>query len=195
QSYLVVELVEGNTLRDQIRAHGAMPWREAFRLGALIADALIHIHDGQIIHRDLKSANILLTGNERKIPKVTDFGLAHWSGATVMTQTGKLLGTIPYMPPEQVGGGRASPAWDLYSLGVIIYEMLTGKLPFQADDTLKLLSLIVSRPAPRPSSEIQGLPPIVDEIMSRMIAKSWNHRFPNGEALRNALFAALKEND
>ena len=134
--FLVLELLEGQTLADRLRLEGALPPLEAARIAAAVADGLDLAHRAGIIHRDIKPGNIMLTAGGGV--KVMDFGIAAaWEAHSTTGQ--QLLATAAYAPPERIAGGRASPAGDLYSLGVVLYEMLTGRPPFVADTAERLL--------------------------------------------------------
>ena len=134
--FLVLELLEGQTLADRLRRDGALPPVEAARIGAAVADGLDVAHRAGIIHRDIKPSNIMLTASGGV--KVMDFGIAAaWEAHSTAGQ--QLLATASYAPPERIRGGRASPAGNLYSLGVVLYEMLTGRPPFLADNAEQLL--------------------------------------------------------
>jgi serine/threonine protein kinase len=144
--FLVMEFLEGDTLADRLRRGGALPPLEAARIGAAVADGLDVAHQAGIIHRDIKPSNIMLTASGEV--KVMDFGIAAaWEAHSTTGQ--QLLATASYAPPERITGGRASPAGDLYSLGVVLYEMLTGRPPFLADTAEQLLRAHL-KAAPRP---------------------------------------------
>lgn len=185
--YIAMEYLQGETLRDALARDGPLPWQRVARLGVALASALAEVHRKGIIHRDVKPGNIMLLGEEQT-PKLMDFGLAFWSDASPMTQTGNLMGTVPYMSPEQVASGVAEPSWDLYALGVVLYEALTGKTPFHAvSDTLALMRIIVSEPVPSPSSLVDDLPPAVDATITRTLHNKTEERFGDGRALAAAL--------
>src|SRR5215203_7476878 len=134
--FLVLELLEGQTLAERLRNGGALPPPEAARIAAAVADGLDAAHRVGIIHRDIKPSNIMLTAGGGV--KVMDFGIAAaWEAHSTTGQ--QLLATAAYAPPERIRGGRASPAGDIYSLGVVLYEMLTGRPPFIADSPEQLL--------------------------------------------------------
>jgi serine/threonine-protein kinase len=148
--FLVLELLEGQTLAERLRSDGALPPPEAVRIAAAVADGLDAAHRVGIIHRDIKPSNIMLTAGGGV--KVMDFGIAAaWEAHSTTGQ--QLLATAAYAPPERIAGGRASPAGDLYSLGVVLYEMLTGRPPFVADTAERLLRAHLEA-APRPVREL-----------------------------------------
>jgi len=132
--YIAMEYLPGGTLKDHITKRGALPPRTAAAVALQIAEALCAAHERGVIHRDIKPHNILIT--ESGDVKVTDFGIARAASSSTMTRTGSILGTAHYISPEQAMGEPVGPASDLYSLGVVLYEMLTGELPFDAETPL-----------------------------------------------------------
>ena len=134
--YIVMEYVQGRNLHDLIREHGQFPQEFVVSVGKQIALALAHAHYHGIIHRDIKPHNILLTEEGRV--KVTDFGIAQAMSATNLTQTGMVLGSVRYFSPEQARGAQVQAASDLYSLGIVLYEMLAGQPPFRGDSAIAI---------------------------------------------------------
>ncbi|MBA3790187.1 MAG: serine/threonine protein kinase, partial [Rubrobacter sp.] len=132
--YIVMEYVPGGTLKDRVLREGALDPGEAVRVVAQVADALGVAHEAGVVHRDVKPQNVLLTVSGDA--KVADFGIARAAHATTITESGLVLGTANYMSPEQAMGDPVGPAGDLYSLGVVLYEMLTGEVPFEADSAV-----------------------------------------------------------
>src|SRR3712207_3364966 len=132
--YIAMEYLPGGTLKDKIMSRGALPPRTAAAVALQIAEALCAAHERGVIHRDIKPHNILIT--ESGDVKVTDFGIARAGSSSTMTRTGSILGTAHYTSPEQAMGEPVGPASDLYSLGVVLYEVLTGELPYDADTPL-----------------------------------------------------------
>ncbi|GAB3937553.1 hypothetical protein GCM10027614_15970 [Micromonospora vulcania] len=163
--YIVMELAEGETLAAHLRA-GPLDWRIAVRVCAEVGAALAAAHAHDIVHRDVKPANVMLTPLG---VKVLDFGIATPSGATDPMPDGMLVGTPAYLAPEQLDGAPATPAADMYALGVLLYYCLTGRLPYRAGSTAELLGARRSRP-PDPLPEIDGLPPEVVELCRSCLA-------------------------
>src|SRR5438874_740866 len=130
--FMVMELIEGETLAGRLRREGGLPPAEAARIASEIASALQAAHDAGVVHRDVKPANVMLT--PRGECKVMDFGIAAAAWATPLTATGATIGTASYLSPEQAGGSKATPASDVYALGCVLYEMLTGRPPFTGDN-------------------------------------------------------------
>jgi TolB-like protein len=190
--FLAFEFVPGETLRAVIGGRPLNP-RRAIDFAIQIADALADAHAEGIIHRDIKPDNIIVTPKEKA--KILDFGLATWTAggaeraqvaepATVMvTRAGATLGTVAYMSPEQALGERVDYRTDIFSLGIVLFEMLTGKLPFNGATPTALSLQIVQAPAPAPSSINSGVPHEFDAIVSKALAKSLDHRYQSAATL------------
>jgi serine/threonine protein kinase len=187
--FLVLELLEGHTLAERLRRGGAVPPVEAARIAAAVADSLDAAHRAGIIHRDIKPSNIMLTPSGEV--KVMDFGIA--AAWEVHSTTGQqLLATASYVAPERVAGGRASPAGDLYSLGVVLYEMLTGRLPFVADTAEQLLRAHLEA-SPRPvRARSPWVPPEIAAVCEAALAKNPAERPASAAALAARLRAAAE---
>jgi serine/threonine-protein kinase len=188
--YLVMELVPGETLTRVLARSGALPAARAAEIGRQILDALEEAHGRGIVHRDLKSDNVMVcsrAGNADLV-KVLDFGLARVAGSSSgMTRTGAVLGTPSYMSPEQAHGDRTDHRTDLYSLGVILYELLAGRLPFEAELPLAVLIKHMHE-APPP---LEGVPSVVAAVVLRALAKSPAERFASAAEMNAALAAAV----
>jgi serine/threonine-protein kinase len=185
--FLVLELLEGQTLADRLRRDGALPPLEAARIAVEVADGLDAAHRAGIIHRDIKPSNIMLTAGGGV--KVMDFGIAAaWEAHSTTGQ--QLLATAAYAPPERIMGGRASPAGDLYSLGVVLYEMLCGRPPFTADNAEALLRAHLEA-EPRPVRErVFWVPPEIAAVCEAALAKDPAARPASAGALAARLRAA-----
>ena len=177
-AYLVLEYVAGTNLSQRLDQGPKLERTEAARVLREAASALDYAHGRGVVHRDVKPANLLLTGDGRV--KVADFGIAKLSGSTTMTATGMLMGTVEYMSPEQIRGENVDGRSDQFALGVVAYQLITGKRPFQADSAISLAHMIVyEQPAP-PSGANQGgmtLPP-VDAVLARALDKKPAARYP-----------------
>jgi len=187
--YLVMPYLPGGTLKQRLGT--PMPWQEAVRLLLPIAQALDYAHEQNIIHRDIKPSNILLTG--RGQPMLSDFGIAKIleSGDTAtLTGTGVGVGTPEYMAPEQWTGG-AGPQADLYSLGVVLYELVTGRKPYTADTPAAVLLKQATEPLPRPRQFVRDLPEAVEKLLLKALAKRPEDRYADMAALVNALEGLL----
>ncbi|MFN2388256.1 MAG: protein kinase, partial [Actinomycetota bacterium] len=173
--FIVMELVDGPDLARLLREEGPFEPDRAIRMATEAAEALGHAHGAGVIHRDIKPANIMVAPDGRV--KVTDFGIARALGDATMTATGSVLGTANYISPEQAEGGRIGPPSDIYSLGIVLYEMLTGAVPFTAESPLGVAMRHISDPLPAPSELNPDVPPRLDEIVARATAKAPEDRF------------------
>jgi serine/threonine protein kinase len=184
--YIVMEYVPGGTLKDHIIGEGALDPGTVAELGCQVAEAVGFAHKRGVIHRDIKPQNILLTTSGEA--KVADFGIARAVGAaTAVSRTGVVLGTVGYMSPEQAMGEPVSPASDLYSLGVVLYEMLTGNLPHEAESPIALAVKHVSEPV-RPPKEINPeVPEGMNVLVSALLAKKAKDRHRNAAELAEDL--------
>ena len=183
--YIVMEYLEGGTLEDLIEEAGPLPPREAAEITLEIADALGLAHEGGVIHRDIKPQNILLSKSGEA--KVADFGIARAASATTMTQAGSILGTVHYISPEQALGEPATPQSDLYSLGVVLYEMLTGELPYDAETPVGVVMKHVSGPPRSPRDANPDVPEEIDAVTGRLLARNPEERHPDAAALAEDL--------
>ncbi len=172
QVFLAMQCVPGRSLRERMRP-GPVPLPEALSIGRAVADALAHAHERGVVHRDIKPENILLSDDGRV--KVADFGTARHAGATPLTQTGVLMGSIEYLAPEVVHGKPAEPRSDLYSLGVVLYEMCAGATPFHGSEPAAVLYRAVhEEAAPLPASA--GAPPELRHLVRSLLAKQLHER-------------------
>ena len=189
QYYMVMELLEGNTLRaklNEYRTQGQrMPLNEVLRILVDVLNGLSYAHHEGVIHRDIKPANIML--NKRGQAIVTDFGIAQIVGGTQYTVSGALMGTLNYMAPEQGLKGHCDARSDIYSLGIVLYEMLTGYTPFDADTPLAILLKHLNDPLPLPSKVDPALPAVLEPIVLKALAKDPADRYQSAEEMANAL--------
>jgi serine/threonine-protein kinase len=199
--YIVMEFLEGRNLNQTVRAEGPFPVARALPILIQVCGALDEAHQAGIIHRDMKPENLFLCqqGRLRDYPKVLDFGLAKVTeremrpGSLILTQEGMVFGTPEFMSPEQAQGAVLTPSSDLYSLAVILYEVLTGKLPFDGKGSMDFIQLHVNG-TPIPLSErVPGLqfPPLLDQVMARALAKKPQDRFSSASDFALALQAVL----
>lgn len=195
QAFMVMEFIDGQSLRDLNLQRGAWPLLDALALAYQLLEALDFFHERGVVHRDIKPANIMIdtAGNLT----VTDFGIARIESSE-LTQVGTILGTPSYMSPEQISGLPIDGRSDLFSVGVILYEMLTGQKPFRGE-VITIAHNIVCEPHPEPSSLNGSLPPAIDRLFRRALAKKPEERFRNGAefrvALREMLELILPRND
>ncbi|MET7427657.1 MULTISPECIES: Stk1 family PASTA domain-containing Ser/Thr kinase [Streptomyces] len=187
--YIVMEYVEGrplgSVLEEDIRQYGAMPADKALKVTADVLAALEISHEKGLVHRDIKPGNVMMT--KRGVVKVMDFGIARamQSGVTSMTQTGMVVGTPQYLSPEQALGRGVDARSDLYSVGIMLFQLVTGRLPFDADSPLAIAYAHVQEEPVAPSSVNRALPPAVDALVARALKKNPNERFPTAESMRD----------
>jgi eukaryotic-like serine/threonine-protein kinase len=179
--YIAMEYLPGGTLKNRIVKRGALPARTAAAVALQMAEALRAAHERDVIHRDIKPHNILITGLGDV--KVTDFGIARAAASSTMTRTGHILGTAHYISPEQAMGEPVGPASDLYSLGVVLYEMLTGELPFDAETPLGIAMKHVNGHLRQPKELNPTVPDGINAITLRLLAKNPEDRYASDEEL------------
>jgi serine/threonine-protein kinase len=193
QPFIVMELVEGETLAERIAVRGRLPWTEAFELGEQVARALATAHAHGLVHRDVKPANVLVGSDGRA--KVTDFGIAKAAAsATTLTRTGMVLGSANYVAPEQAQGDGVGPAADQYSLGCVLFEAVTGQTPYRGANAVAIATQHVSAPVPDPREHRPDLPAQAADLIRRALAKQPGGRFATAAALGDALAAAVAGN-
>jgi tRNA A-37 threonylcarbamoyl transferase component Bud32 len=188
--FMVMEFVVGRTLDAVIREEGAMVPERAVGVASQVLNAVEHAHGLGILHRDLKPANIMLTSS---MVKVTDFGIARALGQARMTREGNLVGTLEYLAPERIRGQEADGRSDLYSVGVVLYEMLSGRLPFERDTEFELMRAQLEESPPAFSSlGLTGVPAQLEETVFRALAKVPEERFGTAGEFRRALEPARR---
>ena len=185
QYFMVMEYVPGRTLETVIRESGALPVDRAVAVMCKALDAIEHAHELGVQHRDLKPANIMLL--DSGAVKVMDFGIARLLGAARMTRSGRIVGTLEYLAPERVRGQEGDVRSDLYSMGIVLYEMLTGRLPFTSDSDYDLMRAQLEAPPPHLEALGARVPPAIDAAVMRALAKNPDERFPNAAEFRAAL--------
>jgi serine/threonine-protein kinase len=174
-AYMAMELLEGEELRSILAHREPLPVTVALDIAGQVAEGLDYAHERHIVHRDIKPANIMIVRDG--LVKITDFGIARMRTNEVKTMTGMILGSPKYMSPEQVAGKRADHRADLFSLGVVLYEMLTGEAPFLADSIHGIMYQILNFTPPAPSARNPALPEMVDLIVAKALAKGAEERY------------------
>lgn len=187
--FMVMEYVHGDPLDRLLAREGALPPARAAALLAQALDGIAHAHRQGIVHRDLKPGNIMVTPAGQV--KVMDFGIARVLGAARQTRTGLVVGTFEYMAPEQIQGRELDGRADLYAAGIVLYELLTGRVPFQNDSDYALMRAQVEEKPMPPRQVAPGIPPAVEAVVLKALAKAPADRFETAEAFREALGAAL----
>ena len=191
--YIVMELVQGKTLKEIINDEGALSWKWAVNIAMQIASALELAHKNGIIHRDIKPHNIIIT--EDGIAKVTDFGIAKAVSNSTITAFGTTIGSVHYFSPEQAKGGFTDAKSDLYSLGVVMYEMLTGKVPFDADTPVSVALKHMQEDPKEPIELNPEIPTAVNQIVMKAMQKEPSARYQSATEMLHDLSKALKDPD
>lgn len=186
--YMVLEFVRGETLDNILQRRGALPADEAIPVFCQVLDGIDHAHELGIVHRDIKPANMMLT--EKGTLKVLDFGIARLLGSARMTRAGNIIGTLEYMAPEQVRGLETDGRSDLYALGMMLYEVLTGKLPFDTDNEFELMKAQTEHTPPSPRTINPNIPEAIEAGIMKAIEKDPARRFQTGGEFREVLMDA-----
>jgi HAMP domain-containing protein len=198
--YMAMELIEGVSLADEIEKHKTMPIRDVVVMGMQLARALDYAHQRGIVHRDIKPGNIMRLAGSQTI-KVTDFGIAHMddrgedTDAASRTRIGDVLGTPQYMSPEQTNGEKLDGRSDLFSTGIVLYQMLTGRRPFRGDSLIAVATRIASEDPPPITKQRPDVPASLRRVVDRCLAKQPSNRFQTGRELSDALAKVLAELD
>lgn len=191
--YIVMELIQGKTLKDIIVEDGALSWKWSVNVAIQIASALETAHKNNIIHRDIKPHNIIITEEGRA--KVTDFGIAKAVSNSTITAFGTTIGSVHYFSPEHARGGYTDAKSDLYSLGVVMYEMLTGKVPFDADTPVSIALMHMQQVPEEPIKLNPTIPSAVNSIVMKAMRKDLNLRYASATEMLKDLNMALKNPD
>ena len=189
--FLVMELVEGGTLRELLTERGPMPPHAVAAVLRPVLGGLAAAHRAGLVHRDVKPENVLIS-DEGEV-KIADFGLVRAVAAAGITSTSVILGTAAYLSPEQVRDGDASPRSDVYSAGIVAYELLTGQTPFSGDTALSIAYQRLDTDVPPPSTVIDGVPPQFDELVERATARDPADRYADGQDMGAELAAIVEE--
>ena len=187
--YMVMEYIEGSTLKSMMMEQEKVPVEDAVRVGAAIAEALDYAHRRDMVHRDIKPANIMFTSEGE--PVLTDFGIAKMMSLSGLTASGAMIGTPAYMAPEVGLGKKGASAADIYSLGVVMYQMVTGQLPFESDNPMNMVMQHINDAPPLPAQLNPELPSTLEVVILRTLNKKPEERFVNAGAMASALRHAL----
>ena len=190
-AYMAMELLEGKELRELVASGTPLPAAQAVDVAMQVAEGLAYAHDHQVVHRDIKPANIMIVRDG--LIKITDFGIARMRQSEVKTMTGYVLGSPKYMSPEQITGKRADHRSDIFSLGIVIYEMLTGSVPFNGDSIHSIMYQTVNLTPEPPSRRNPSVPEMLDLIVAKALAKDMEARYPNARELAADLRACKEQ--
>lgn len=182
---IAMELAPGRDLARILRDEGPLDPERAATIGAQVCAALAHAHAAGIVHRDVKPANVIVSADDDV--KVTDFGIARATGDEKLTATGSVMGTAHYISPEQAGGGQITAASDIYSAGIVLYEMLTGAVPYTGDSLMSVALRHINETVPPPSATHPDVPDALDQIVARATAKEPRARFLDAGEMARAL--------
>ncbi|WLR52295.1 Stk1 family PASTA domain-containing Ser/Thr kinase [Bacillus tianshenii] len=188
--FMVMEYVDGTTLKQSIQQRGAFSIEDSLHIMQQMTSAIQHAHENQIVHRDIKPHNILI--DDHGNVKITDFGIAMALSATSITQTNSVLGSVHYLSPEQARGGMANKKSDIYSLGVVMFELLTGRLPFSGESAVSIALKHLQSETPSPRRWNDQIPQSVENIILKATAKDPFHRYESTEEMQEDLKTALQ---
>lgn len=191
--YIVMELIEGKTLKEIINEKGKLPWRDAVKIAAQIASGLSQAHKNHIIHRDIKPHNIIITKDG--VAKVTDFGIAKAVSNSTINAFGSTIGSVHYFSPEHARGGYTDEKSDIYSLGVVLYEMCTGKLPFDAETPVSVAIKHLQEIPKEPIELNKDIPVGLNQIIMKAMQKEVSNRYATADDMYNDLMKLLKNPD
>ncbi len=191
--YIVMEYVEGKTLKSLIKRRGALTVTETVDIMKQLTEAIIHAHTSYIIHRDIKPQNVLILDDGTV--KITDFGIAMALNNKELTQTNSVMGSVHYLPPEQANGGSATIKSDIYSLGIMMYELITGKIPFKGESAVEIAIKQMKEQLPNMRSDIPNVPQRVENIILKATAKNPKNRYANANEMYQELTECLNEEE
>ena len=189
--YIVMEYVDGKTLKQLLKKRGTLTLSEAIDIMSQLTDGMAHAHDSYIIHRDLKPQNIMIKDDGQI--KITDFGIAMALNSTQLTQTNSVMGSVHYLPPEQASGKGCTIKSDIYSMGIIFYELLTGTLPFKGDNAVEIALKHMREPVPSVREDNPSLPQSIENIIKKATAKNPKNRYDSARSMHEDLLTALDD--
>ena len=191
QYYIVMEFIDGKTLKQLLKKRGSLTLTEVIDIMTQLTDGIAHAHESYIIHRDIKPQNIMIE-DDGKI-KITDFGIAMALNATQLTQTNSVMGSIYYLPPEQASGKTATVKSDIYSLGILMYELLTGTVPFRGDNAVEIAIKHMNDKIPSIRKQNPAIPQSVENILLKAAAKNPRNRYDSAREMHDDLVHCLDE--
>ena len=189
--YIVMEYIEGKTLKQLLKKRGNLTLSEAIDIMVQLTDGMAHAHDSYIVHRDLKPQNIMIEDDGQI--KITDFGIAMALNSTQLTQTNSVMGSVHYLPPEQASGQGSTTKSDIYSMGIIFYELLTGKLPFRGENAVEIALKQMKDPIPSLKEDIPTIPQSIENIILKATAKNPKNRYDDVKEMHDDLLTALDD--
>lgn len=189
QYYIVMEYVDGKTLKQVLKQRGHLSVTEVIDIMLQVTDGMAHAHDAYIIHRDIKPQNIMILSNG--MIKITDFGVAIALNSTQLTQTNSVMGTVHYIPPEQANGKGSTIRSDIYSMGIMMYELLTGLLPYKGDNAVEIALKHLREPLPSVRKFDSSIPQSIENVIIKATAKNPKNRYKDAREMHDDLKTAL----
>jgi serine/threonine-protein kinase len=187
--YIVMEYIEGKQLKQLLKKRGKLTLTEVVDIMLQVTDGMSAAHDSYIIHRDIKPQNIMIL--ENGLIKITDFGIAMALNSTQLTQTNSVMGSVHYLPPEQASGKGATIQSDIYSMGILMYELLTGELPFRGDNAVEIALKQIKEPLPDITTKLPNIPQSIANIIMKATAKNPKNRYADAREMNDDLKTAL----
>ena len=191
QYYIVMEYVEGKTLKQLLKRRGSLTITEVIDIMSQVTDGMAHAHDSYIIHRDIKPQNIMILDNG--MIKITDFGIAMALNSTQLTQTNSVMGSVHYLPPERAAGKGSTIRSDIYSMGILMYELLTGQVPYKGDNAVEIALKHLKEPLPSIRKILPELPQSIENIILKATAKNPQNRYKDAREMHQDIITALDE--
>jgi len=191
QYFIVMEYIEGKNLKDLLKKRGKLTVTEVVDIMSQISDGLSIAHDSYIIHRDIKPQNIMIL--ENGMVKITDFGIAMAMNATQLTQTNSVMGSVHYLPPEQASGKGSTLKSDIYSMGILMYELLTGSLPYRGENAVEIALKHLKEPLPSIREELEDIPQSVENVILKSASKNPKNRYNDAREMYEDLKTVLDE--
>lgn len=189
--YIVMEYVDGKTLKQVLKQRGHLSVSEVVDIMLQVTDGMAHAHDSYIIHRDIKPQNIMILSNG--MIKITDFGVATALNSTQLTQTNSVMGTVHYLPPEQASGKGSTIRSDIYSMGIMMYELLTGLVPYKGDNAVEIALKHLKEPLPSVRKTYPSIPQSIENIIIKATAKNPKNRYADARSMYEDLKTALDD--